>query len=79
MLSAGRDVYGTTLQLFSAGNRKYDTKTNRPIEFTEVMGLPSQGAAITVMAGLNGKQPSYDAFRRQPISIRQMSLECPTT
>ena len=62
VMSAGRDVYGTTLQLFSTGNRKYDKESNRPIDLTEVVGLSSQGAAITVMAGLKGKQPTYDAF-----------------
>jgi filamentous hemagglutinin family protein len=61
VLSAGRDVYSPSLQLYSTGNRQYDTN-NRPIDFTEILGLPDQGAAITVMAGLNGKRPSYDAF-----------------
>ena len=62
VLSAGRDVYGKTLELYSTGNRRYDRESNRPINLTEVVGLPSQGAAITVMAGLKGKQPSYDPF-----------------
>ncbi|WP_441276644.1 filamentous hemagglutinin family protein [Tardiphaga sp. 172_B4_N1_3] len=61
VLSAGRDVYGTDLALYSRGNQGYDTN-NRVIPGTKVAGLPDEGAAITVMAGLNGKQPSYAAF-----------------
>ncbi|WP_324614995.1 filamentous haemagglutinin family protein [Hyphomicrobium album] len=61
VLSAGRDVYGTEMTLFSRGNRSYNA-SNRPIPGSEIIGLPEQGATITVMAGLNGKQPSYDAF-----------------
>ncbi|WP_176454749.1 filamentous haemagglutinin family protein [Tardiphaga sp. OK246] len=61
VLSAGRDVYGTDLALYSRGNQGYDTN-NRVIPGTKVAGLPDEGAAITVMAGLKGKQPSYAAF-----------------
>ena len=61
MLSAGRDVYGTDLVLYSRGNQSYDTN-NRVIPGTKIAGLPDQGAAITVTAGLKGKQPSYEAF-----------------
>ena len=61
VLSAGRDVYGTDLVLYSRGNQSYDTN-NRVIPGTRIAGLPDQGAAITVMAGLKGKQPSYEAF-----------------
>lgn len=74
VVSAGRDVYGTTLQLYSTGNRKYDAN-NRPIPFTEILGLSDQSAAITVMAGLKGKQPSYDAFAAtylDPASVAAM-------
>ena len=61
VLSAGRDVYGTNLVLYSRGNQSYDTN-NRVIPGTKIAGLPDQGASITVMAGLKGKQPSYEAF-----------------
>lgn len=60
-LSAGRDVYGQTLTLYTNGNRTFDNN-NRPIVGTDIKGLPEQGAAISVMAGLHGKTPSYDAF-----------------
>jgi len=61
LVSAGRDVFAPELTIFSAGNRDYDTN-NRPKDFTQIAGLPDQSAAITVMAGLKGKQPSYEAF-----------------
>lgn len=60
-VSAGRDVYAPELSIFSTGNREYDAN-NRPKDFSQILGLPDQSAAITVMAGLKGKQPSYDAF-----------------
>lgn len=60
-VSAGRDVYAPELSIFATGNREYDSN-NRPKDFTEIIGLPDQSAAITVIAGLKGKQPSYDAF-----------------
>ncbi|MBB4425814.1 filamentous hemagglutinin family protein [Bradyrhizobium sp. CIR48] len=60
-VSAGRDVYAPELAIFSTGNQEYDSN-NRPKDFTQILGLPQQSAAITVMAGLKGKQPSYDAF-----------------
>jgi filamentous hemagglutinin family protein len=61
VLSAGRDVWAPTLSLMTVGNRQYD-QNNRAIDFSQIFGLPDQGAAITVMAGLKGKQPSYDAL-----------------
>lgn len=60
-VSAGRDVYAPELTIFATGNREYDSN-NRPKDFTDVIGLPDQSAAVTVIAGLKGKQPSYDAF-----------------
>lgn len=60
-VSAGRDVYAPELVIFGTGNREYDSN-NRPKDFSQILGLPDQSAAITVMAGLKGKQPSYDAF-----------------
>lgn len=61
VLSAGRDVYGTELALYSRGNQNYDTN-NRVLPETRIAGLPDQGASISVLAGLKGKQPSYAAF-----------------
>ncbi|WP_176721961.1 filamentous haemagglutinin family protein [Bradyrhizobium sp. LMTR 3] len=61
VVSAGRDVYAPELHIMTVGNRAYDTN-NRPVDFSQIFGLPDEGAAITVMAGLKGKQPSYDAF-----------------
>jgi hypothetical protein len=60
-LEAGRDVYGTDFQINSVGNRTYD-ENNRPLVWSEISGLPDTGASISVLAGLNGKRPSYDAF-----------------
>ncbi|WP_213285445.1 filamentous haemagglutinin family protein [Bradyrhizobium sp. sGM-13] len=60
-VSAGRDVYAPELHIMTVGNRAYD-KNNRPVDFSQIFGLPDESAAITVMAGLKGKQPSYDAF-----------------
>jgi filamentous hemagglutinin len=65
-LAAGRDVYGTAFQIFSRGNfDKYMVarpKPPCPNALSEVQGLPRDGASISVMAGLKGKQPSYDAM-----------------
>ncbi|WP_027578949.1 filamentous haemagglutinin family protein [Bradyrhizobium sp. Ai1a-2] len=61
VVSAGRDVYAPELQIFSPGNQQYESN-NRAKLGTQILGLPEQGAAITVMAGLKGKLPSYDAF-----------------
>ncbi|MBO4220960.1 filamentous haemagglutinin family protein [Bradyrhizobium neotropicale] len=60
-LAAGRDVYSTNFVISSRGNY-YAYADNRPVETSEVRGLPRDGAAISVMAGLRGKQPSYDAL-----------------
>jgi filamentous hemagglutinin len=59
LLTAGRDVYNP--RTVSIGNRRFDDK-NRPIVGTDILGLPADGASIDVIAGLNGKLPSYDAF-----------------
>ncbi|HVQ67654.1 MAG TPA: filamentous hemagglutinin family protein [Bradyrhizobium sp.] len=61
LVSAGRDVWAPILSLMSVGNRTFDAN-NRPVEYSQINGLPNQSAAITVMAGLKGKQPSYEAF-----------------
>ncbi len=60
-LVAGRDVYGATFSIETRGNRDYNG-SNRPVDTTEIFGLPRDGAAISVLAGLKGKQPSYDAL-----------------
>lgn len=60
VLSAGRDVYADQLAIQSLGNQTYDDN-NRAEKDTEVKGLPAQGAAITVMAGINAA-PGYEAF-----------------
>ncbi len=60
-LAAGRDVYGRTFEVLSNGS--YDAfQRNRAVEISEVKGLARDGAAISVMAGLKGKQPTYDAL-----------------
>ncbi|HEY8336681.1 MAG TPA: filamentous hemagglutinin family protein [Tardiphaga sp.] len=60
-LAAGRDVYGAAFNIESRGNRDYGGN-NRPVETSEILGLTRDGAAISVLAGLKGKQPSYDAL-----------------
>ncbi|MET0445957.1 MAG: filamentous hemagglutinin family protein [Pseudorhodoplanes sp.] len=60
-LAAGRDVYGTSFEVVTNG--RYDAyQSNRANELSEVKGLAREGAAISVMAGLKGKQPTYDAL-----------------
>ena len=61
-LAAGRDVYGRDFQIYSRGNYDAYTGSNRAVELSEVKGLARDGAAISVMAGLQGQQISYDAF-----------------
>ncbi|WP_411886828.1 filamentous haemagglutinin family protein, partial [Polaromonas sp. YR568] len=60
VLSAGRDVYADNLKVQTLGNQQYDLN-NRPVAGTQIKGLPTQGASITVMAGMNGAA-AYDAF-----------------
>ncbi|PIF77651.1 filamentous hemagglutinin family protein [Variovorax sp. 54] len=60
VLSAGRDVYADRLKIQTLGNQEYDAN-NRPVDRTQIHGLPERGAAITVMAGVN-QAPSYEAF-----------------
>ncbi len=61
VLTAGRDVYGANFSVVSVGNRFFDAN-NRPVATSEIVGLPRDSAAISVLAGLNGKQPSYGAL-----------------
>lgn len=61
VLSAGRDVYADNLKIQTLGNQSYNDVDNRPLAGTQIKGLPSQGASITVMAGMNGAA-AYDAF-----------------
>ncbi|MGJ7542167.1 filamentous haemagglutinin family protein [Variovorax sp. LT1R16] len=60
LLSAGRDVYADDMQIRTVGNQLFDG-ANRALPDTRVKGLPDQGAAITVMAGMN-RAAGYDAF-----------------
>jgi hypothetical protein len=60
-LAAGRDVYGASFNIESRGNRDYNG-SNRPVDTSEIFGLPRDGAAISVLAGLKGKQASYAAL-----------------
>ncbi|MGJ7543083.1 filamentous haemagglutinin family protein [Variovorax sp. LT1R16] len=60
LVSAGRDVYN--VNAISQGNiQRWDTN-NFPEETSRVKYLPDEGASITVMAGLQGKNPDYAAF-----------------
>ena len=61
-LAAGRDVYGKAFEIYSRGNYDGYSGSNRADEMSEVKGLSRAGAAISVMAGLKGKQPSYAAM-----------------
>jgi hypothetical protein len=71
LVTADRDIFGgavsdvftsnKSLSIVSTGNRQWDAN-NRPILNTDIRGLPEEGAAITLMAGLKGKQPSYATF-----------------
>ncbi|MDQ8731862.1 filamentous haemagglutinin family protein [Bradyrhizobium sp. LHD-71] len=61
LLTAGRDIYNSNV--VSTGNKRWDPLTNRPILESEIRGLPEQGAAISLMAGLQGKRPAYEAFK----------------
>ncbi|WP_456633047.1 filamentous haemagglutinin family protein [Bradyrhizobium sp. USDA 10063] len=71
LVTANHDVYGgavrdgyggiASLSIVSTGNRRWDAY-NRPMLNTDIHGLPEESAAITLLAGLNGKQPSYAAF-----------------
>ena len=60
VLSAGRDVYADNIQIQTLGNQRYDAN-NRPVAGTQINGLSTQGASITVMAGMNSAT-GYDAF-----------------
>ena len=60
VLSAGRDVYADNLKVQTLGNQQYDLN-NRPMDGTQIKGLPEQGASVTVMAGMNGAV-GYGAF-----------------
>ncbi len=81
VISAGRNVYGDTTRLQTNGNQSYDPGTNEPIVGSKVMGLPEQGALITVMAGIN-HAPSYDAFATaylDPANVAAMPSYLKTT
>ncbi|WP_441242473.1 filamentous haemagglutinin family protein [Tardiphaga sp. 768_D3_N2_1] len=61
VLTAGRDVYGADFSIVTLGNTSYDG-SNRPVATGEILGLPRDGAAISVLAGMKGKQASYAAL-----------------
>lgn len=52
LLSAGRDVYGSAPSIQSTG-----LAVNQVVP-----GQSTEGASISILAGLKGKQPDYDAF-----------------
>ncbi|WP_183027186.1 filamentous haemagglutinin family protein [Variovorax sp. UMC13] len=60
LVSAGRDVYN--VNAISQGNIQRWDANNFPEESSRVQHLPDEGASITVMAGLQGKDPDYAAF-----------------
>ena len=60
-LSAGRDVYADKLKIQTLANQRYTDADNRPMAETQINGLPSQGASITLMAGMHGAT-GYEAF-----------------
>ncbi|WP_296782160.1 filamentous haemagglutinin family protein [Variovorax sp.] len=70
LVSAGRDIFapgardGNTfpLTIQSVGNQSYAFNASEPRTQTFVKGLPERGASITLMAGLQGKEPDYAAF-----------------
>jgi len=61
VLSAGRDVYADDLKIQTVGNQQYNPADNRPMPDTQIKGLPSQGASVTIMGGMNSAT-GYDAF-----------------
>lgn len=65
LLTAGRDVYGQEYFIYSTGNSFYGPNNQRHEQnrdWPDIAGLPSKGANIEIIAGLNGKQPDYAAF-----------------
>jgi len=81
VLAAGRDIYGKTLVIHSVGNRNY-TENNQGIEQTVIYGLPEEGASISLLAGLNGGDPDYDAFTAaylDPANVGSMESWLTTT
>lgn len=60
-LLAGRDIYAQRLDIYSEGNRAFNYNINTPYFKSEIKGLPSQGADVTLMAGINSAV-AYDAF-----------------
>ncbi|OHV97371.1 hypothetical protein AKG95_09030 [Janthinobacterium lividum] len=60
-LSAGRDIYADNLKIQTLANQRYTDADNRPMAETQINGLPSQGASITLMAGMHSAA-GYDAF-----------------
>ncbi len=63
LLSAGRDIYGagSNSSIVATGNQTYASYSGQLTEIV-VAGLPAQAADISLIAGLQGRQPAYDAF-----------------
>ncbi|MNR77986.1 Heme/hemopexin-binding protein precursor [compost metagenome] len=61
VVAAGRDIYADNLKVQTLGNQQYDPNDNRPMPETQIKGLSSQGASITLMGGMNSAT-AYDAF-----------------
>ncbi len=74
LLTAGRDIYGSDFTVFSYGNYDRYSPTNRAEEFSQIKGLPDDGAATTLMAGLHGQQPAYDAFAEAYLNPANLAL-----
>ncbi len=74
-LLAGRDIYAQRLDIYSEGNRAFNYNDNTPLFKSEIKGLPSQGASVTLMAGLNSAV-AYDAFSAaylDPANVAKMA------
>ena len=81
LLSAGRDIYAQTLNIYSVGNRAFDYSSNTPYFQSEIKGLPARGADMTLMAGINGNV-AYDAFAAaylDPANVAAMANWLTTT
>ncbi|WP_454621111.1 filamentous haemagglutinin family protein [Bradyrhizobium cenepequi] len=62
LMSAGRDIYaaGGGVTVVASGNQTYGGQ----FAGTFVAGLPAEAADISILAGLQGRQPAYGAFTK---------------
>ena len=62
LMSAGRDIYaaGGGVTIVASGNQTYGGQ----LAGTFVAGLPAEAADISILAGLQGRQPAYGAFTK---------------